>query len=199
MQIERHDNGNIEVSISFVVMSYLALFGAFCCVIGIGYFWLFDGLHIFSIQIIGLVLAGVILGIAGVIIYESSNFMFDNEKSELRWQKRKYFRSKKGVIPFYDIQEIKIDRADADTKEMLIQILTSKDTLNLSDSYMISTDYDVEELVGDVKSITGLGIDVSPKNRAKILLELGQTKGALDIIREELDMSMEDAKDYLGI
>lgn len=43
---------------------------------------------------------------------------------------------------------------------MLIQILTSKDVLNLSDSYMISTDYNVEELVGDVKSITGLGIDV---------------------------------------
>lgn len=125
--------------------------------------------------------------------------MFDNEKSELRWQKRKYFRAKKGVIPFYDIQEIKIDRADEDTKEMLIQILTSKDVLNLSDSYMISTDYNVEELVGDVKSITGLGIDVSPKNRAKILLELGQTKGALDIIREEMDMSMEEAKDYLGI
>lgn len=82
---------------------------------------------------------------------------------------------------------------------MLIQILTSKDVLNLSDSYMISTDYNVEELVGDVKSITGLGIDVSPKNRAKILLELGQTKGALDIIREEMDMSMEEAKDYLGI
>lgn len=72
MQIERHDNGNIEVSISFVVMSYLALFGAFCCLLGIGYFWLFEGLNIFSIQIIGLVLAGVILGIAGVIIYESS-------------------------------------------------------------------------------------------------------------------------------
>jgi hypothetical protein len=64
---------------------------------------------------------------------------------------------------------------------------------------MISTNYDVEELVGDVKSITGLGIDVSPKNRANILLELGQTKGALDIIREEMDMSLKEAKEYLGI
>ena len=64
---------------------------------------------------------------------------------------------------------------------------------------MISTNYDVEELVGDVKSITGLGIDVSPKNRANILLDLGQTKSALDIIREEMDMSLEEAKDYLGI
>lgn len=100
MQIERHDNGNIEVSISFVVMSYLALFGAFCCLLGIGYFWLFEGLNIFSIQIIGLVLAGVILGIAGVIIYESSIFMFDNEKSELRWQKRKYFRAKRVLFHF---------------------------------------------------------------------------------------------------
>ena len=37
------------------------------------------------------------------------------------------------------------------------------------------------------------------KYRAKILLELGQTKGALDVIREEMDMSMSDTKNYLGI
>jgi len=199
MQIERHDNGNIEVNISFVVMSYLAFFGAFCSLIGIGYFWIIEGLYLFSIQIIGLVLAGVILGIAGIIIFESSKFVFDNETSELHWNKRKYFRSQKGTIPFYDIQEIKIERDKSNDKEMLIKILTTKDELSLSDSYMISTDYNVEELVGDVKSITGLGIDVSPKNRAQILLELGQKKGALDIIREEMDMSLEDAKDYLGI
>lgn len=199
MHIERHENGNIEVNISFVVMSYLALFSAFCCLVGIAYFWIFEELHIFSIQIIGLVLAGVILGIAGVIIYESSSFVFDSEKGELHWTKKKYFRSKKGIIPFHDIQEIKIDRPEKDSKEMLINILTSKKTISLSDSYMISTNYDVEELVGDVKSITGLGIDVSPKNRANILLDLGQTKSALDIIREEMDMSLEEAKDYLGI
>lgn len=199
MQIERHDNGNIEVEISFVMMSYLALFGAFCCLGGILYFAIIEGLHIFSIQIIGLVLAGVILGIAGIIIYESSRFIFDNEHGELRWQKRKYFKAKKGTIPFYDITEVKIERDLANEKEMLIKILTAKDELSLSDSYMISTDYNVEELVGDVKSITGLGIDVSPKNRAQILLDLGQTKGAIDIIREEMDMSLEDAKDYLGI
>jgi hypothetical protein len=64
---------------------------------------------------------------------------------------------------------------------------------------MLSSDYNVEELVGDVKSITGLGIDVSPKNRAQILLDLGQTKGAIDIIREEMEMSLEEAKDYLGL
>jgi hypothetical protein len=199
MHIEKHDNGNIEVNISFVVMSYLALFSAFCCLVGITYFWVYEELHIFSIQIIGLVLAGVTLSIAGIIIYESSSFVFDSEKGEFRWKKRKYFRSKKGTIPFHDIKEIKIDRAEKDSKEMLIKILTSKKIISLSDSYMISTNYDVEELVGDVKSITGLGIDVSPKNRANILLDLGQTKSALDIIREEMDMSLEEAKDYLGI
>ncbi len=199
MQIERHDNGNIEVNISFVVMSYLALIGAVCCALGIGYFWIFEGLHIFSIQIIGLVLAGVVLGIAGVIIYESSNFVFDNQKSELHWYKKKYFRTKKGVIPFHDIEEIKIEKALEDSKEMLVKIMTVKDELSLSDSYSISTNYEVEELVGEVKSITGLSLDVSPKNRAKILLDLGQEKGAIDIIREEMDMSLEEAKDYLGI
>lgn len=199
MQIERHENGNIEVNISFVVMSYLALFGAFCCLIGIGYFWIIEGLDLFSIQIIGLVLAGVILAIAGIIIYESSRFVFDNDSGELRWQKRKYFRANKGTIPFYDITEVKIERDLENDKEMLIKILTNREELSLSDSYMISTDYNVEELVGDVKTLTGLGIDVSPKNRAQILLDLGQTKGALDIIREEMDMSLEDAKDYLGI
>ena len=199
MHIEKHDNGNIEVNISFVVMSYLALFSAFCCLVGITYFWVYEELHIFSIQIIGLALAGVTLSIAGIIIYESSSFVFDSEKGEFRWKKRKYFRSKKGTIPFHDIKEIKIDRAEKDSKEMLIKILTSKKIISLSDSYMISTNYDVEELVGDVKSITGLGIDVSPKNRANILLDLGQTKSALDIIREEMDMSLEEAKDYLGI
>ena len=199
MHIERHENGNIEVNISFVVMSYLALFSAFCCLIGITYFWVFEELHIFSIQIIGLVLAGVTLGIAGVIIYESSSFVFDSEKGELHWTKKKYFRSKKGIIPFHDIQEIKIDRPEKDSKEMLINILTSKKTISLSDSYMISTNYDVEELVGDVKSITGLGIDVSRKNRENILLDLGQTKSALYIIREAMEMSLEEAKNYLGI
>jgi divalent metal cation (Fe/Co/Zn/Cd) transporter len=199
MQIERHENGNIEVNISFVVMSYLALFGAFCCLIGIGYFWIIEGLNIFSIQIIGLVLAGVILGIAGVIIYESSNFVFDNENEQLVWQKRKYFRAKKGIIPFHDIKEVKVEKALEDSKDMLIKILTVKDELSLSDSYMISEDYNIEELVSEVKSVTGLSLDVSPKNRAKILLDLGETKGAIDIIREEMDMSMEEAKDYLGI
>lgn len=199
MKIERHENGNIEVNISFVLMSYFALFGALCCLIGIGYFSLIEGLHIFSIQIIGLVLAGVVLGIAGIIIYESSRFIFDNEKSELRWQKRKYFRANKGAIPFYDIKEVKIERDLKNEQEMLIKIFTVKDEISMSDSYMISTDYNVEELVGDVKSITGLGIDVSPKNRAKILLDLGQTKGAIDIIREEMDMSMADARKYLGL
>lgn len=199
MHIERHENGNIEVHISFVLMSYLALFSAFCCLVGIAYFWIFEELNIFSIQIIGLVLAGIILGLAGVIIYESSSFVFDSEKGELEWKKRKYFYSTKGIIPFHDIQEIKIDRADNDSKEMFINILTSKEIISLSDSYMISTNYDVEKLVRDIKSITGLGIDVSPKNRAHILLELGQTKNALDIIREEMDMSLEEAKDYLGI
>ncbi|MCR9132988.1 MAG: hypothetical protein NXI08_10450 [bacterium] len=199
MNIERHENGNIEVEISFTLMSYLALFGAICCFGGILYFWVIEGLNIFSIQIIGLVLAGVVLGIAGIIIYESSHFVFDNEKSELRWHKRKYFRAKKGTIPFYDIEEVKIDRSDENMKEMLVKILTKKGELSLSDSYMLSSDYNVEELVGDVKSITGLGIDVSPKNRAQILLDLGQTKGAIDIIREEMEMSLEEAKDYLGL
>ena len=134
-----------------------------------------------------------------IIIYESSSFVFDSEKGELRWKKRNYFRSKKETIPFHDIKEIKIDRAEKDSKEKLIKILTSKKIINLSDSYMLSTNYDVEELVGDVKSITGLGIDVSPNNRANILLELGQTEGALDIIRKEMDMSLKEAKDYLGI
>lgn len=49
MHIEKHDNGNIEVNVSFVVMSYLALFSAFCCLVGITYFWVYEGLHIFSI------------------------------------------------------------------------------------------------------------------------------------------------------
>lgn len=80
MNIERHENGNIEVEISFTLMSYLALFGAICCFGGILYFWVIEGLNIFSIQIIGLVLAGVVLGISGIIIYESSHFVFDNEK-----------------------------------------------------------------------------------------------------------------------
>ena len=82
---------------------------------------------------------------------------------------------------------------------MLIKILKSKKIISLSDSCTISTNYDLEKLVGDVKSITGLGIDVSPKNRANILLELDQTKGALDIIREEKDMSLKETKEYLGI
>ncbi|MBO6794021.1 MAG: hypothetical protein JJ895_08925 [Balneolaceae bacterium] len=199
MNIERYENGNIEVDISFTWMSYLALFGTFCCFFGIVYFWAIVGLHIFSLQIIGLVIAGVVLGVAGIIIYESSSFLFDNENGELRWQKRKYFRAKKGTVPFYDIEEVKIERADENTKEMLVKILTKKGELSLSDSYMLSSDYNVEELAGEVKSITGLGIDVSPKNRAQILLELGQTKGAIDIIREEMEMSIEEAKDYLGL
>ncbi len=199
MNIERHENGNIEVDISFTWMSYLALFGTFCCFCGIVYFWAIEGLHIFSLQIIGLVIAGVVLGVAGIIIYESSSFLFDNEKGELRWQKRKYFRAKKGTIPFFEIEEVKIERADENMKEMLVKIITKKEELSLSDSYMLSSDYNMEELVGDVKSITGLGIDVSPKNRAQILLELGQTKGAIDIIREEMEMSMEEAKEYLGL
>lgn len=144
-------------------------------------------------------MAGVVLGISGIIIYESSHFVFDNEKSELRWHKRKYFRAKKGTIPFYDIEEVKIDRSDENMKEMLVKILTKQGMISLSDSYMLSSDYNVEELVGEVKSITGLGIDVSPKNRAQILLDLGQTKGAIDIIREEMEMSLEEAKDYLGL
>lgn len=78
---------------------------------------------------------------------------------------------------------------------MLIKILTSKKIISLPDTYLISTNYDVE----DVKSITGLGFDVGPKNSANILLDLGQTKSALDIIREEMDMSLSEAKDYLGI
>ena len=89
--------------------------------------------------------------------------------------------------------------ANNNKKEVLIQIVTSNKVINLSDSYTVNKDYKMEELIGDVKSLTGLGIDVSPKNRAKILLELGQTKGALDVIREEMDMSMSDAKNYLGI
>ena len=82
---------------------------------------------------------------------------------------------------------------------MRINILTPKKVISMSDSYTISTNYNIEELVGEVKSITGLSIDVSAKNRANILLDLGQTKSALDIIREEMDMSLEEAKDYLGI
>ncbi len=199
MHIERYDNGNIEINFSFFILSYLALISALCCLIGIGYFWVYKDLNIFSMQIIGLVLAALVLSISGTIIYESSNFIFNKEKSELHWKKKKYFLTKRGIIPFHDIQEIKIDRADNNAKEMRIYILTPKKVISMSDSHTISTNYDIEELVGEVKSITGLSIDVSAKSRANILLELGQTKGALDIIREEMNMSLEEAKDYLGI
>lgn len=199
MKIDRKENGNIEIQFSFTVMSYLALFAAVCCGLGIAYLTLFEGAHIFSIKIIGLVAAGVILGVAGITIYESSKFVFDQEKGELIWQKKKYFRTHKGAVPFYDITGVNIHRDDDKTNEMLVEILTKKETISLTESYMISNDYDVEELVGDLKSITGLGIDVSPKNRAMILLDLGQTKGALNIIREEMDMSLEDARKYLGL
>lgn len=199
MKIERHENGKIEVTNSAVILSYIALIGALSCMFGVGYSILYKGLNLFSLEIVGLVLAQVILGISSTILYERSNFVFDSDEEELRWSKKKYFYSKKGTIPFYDIQEIKMDRANNNKKEVLIQIVTSNKVINLSDSYTVNKDYKMEELIGDVKSLTGLGIDVSPKNRAKILLELGQTKGALDVIREEMDMSMSDAKNYLGI
>lgn len=199
MKIERHENGNIEVANSAVVLSYISLIGALSCMFGVGYSILYKGLDLFSLEIVGLVLGWVILGISSTILYEHSIFLFDRDEGELRWNKKKFFYTQKGSIPFFDIQEIKMEKADNNTKEVLIKILTSKNIIHLSDSYTVNKDYEMEELIGDVKSLTGLGIDVSPKNRAQILLELGQTKGALDVIREEMNMSMNDAKNYLGI
>lgn len=199
MQIDRKPDGTIEVSISYVLMSYLALGGATCCALGIGYLYFVESQPLFGIKILGLVLAGVILGIVGIIIYEKSRFVFDHEKSTLYWQKGKYFRTKKGTIPFHDITSVKLNRDLVENKGMIVEIITKTQNLSLTDSYMISTDYNVEELVGDLKTITGKGIDVSPRSRASILLDLGQEKAALDIIRHELDMDMDDARRYLGL
>ena len=199
MQIERKENGNIEVDFSFTHLAYLALVGAVCCAIGIVYLHFFEGLSFLNIKILGLILAGVILGIVGIIIFESSHFVFDHQRGMLFYQKRKYFRTKKGTIPFYDITEVKLNKDDIANKGMIVEILTQKQRLSLTDSYVISEDYNVEELVGDIKSITGLGIDISPKNRAKVLIDLGQTKAAIDIIREEMEMSTADARIYLGL
>jgi membrane protein YdbS with pleckstrin-like domain len=199
MKIERKPNGNIEVVFSYTVMSYMALAAALVCAIGVAYFYLIEDLHIFNLKILGLVLAGVILGIVGIIIYERSKFVFDHNKGTLYWQKGKYFRTKKGEVPFYDITGVRLNRDEIDKKGVIVEILTKQRNISLTDSYVISEDYNVEELVGDLKSITGTGIDVSPKNRALILLDLGQEKSAVDIIREEMDMSMADARRYLGL
>ena len=199
MQIERKDNGNIEVDFSFTHLAYLALSGAVACIIGIAYLHLFEGESFVSIKVLGLILAGVLLGIMGIIIYESSHFVFDNQRGMLIYQKRKYFKTTKGSIPFYDITEIKLNKDEIGQKGMIVEIMTKKQRLSLTDSYVISENYNVEELVGDIKAVTGLGIDLSPKSRAQVLLDLGQTKAAIDIIREEMEMSMEDARLYLGL
>ncbi len=201
MKIDRKDNGDIEVNFSSTAMSYLALVGTIGCIAGMVYFFVMEGSHIFSFQIIGLVTAGVFLGIASIILYEKSHFEFKQEPSELVWEKTRYFRSKRGVIPFHDIKSVKISKDDEskDFKNMKVEIETTRMRLSMTESYIESVDFNVEELVGDLKSMTGLGIDVSPKNRAQILLELGQTQAAIDIIRQEMDMSMEDARVYLGV
>lgn len=199
MQIERKENGTIEVDFSFTHLAYLAIFGAFACLAGIIFLHFIEGLRFFDIKVLGLILAGVVLGIVGIIIFESSHFVFDHQRGMLFWQKRKYFRTQKGSIPFYDITEVKLNRDDIGNKGMIVEILTKKMRLSMTDSYVISEDYNVEELVGDLKSITGLGIDISPKSRAIVLLDLGQKKAAIDVIREEMEMSAEDAKVYLGI
>ena len=199
MQIDRKEDGTIEVAFSYTHMAYLAIFGALACLIGILYLHFFDGLGFLDIKILGLILAGIILGIVGIIIFESSHFVFDQQRGMLFWQKRKYFRTKKGTIPFYDITEVKLNKDDVSQNGMIVEILTKKQRLSLTDSYVISEDYNVEELVDDLKTITGLGIDISAKSRAQVLLDLGQTKAALNIIRNEMEMSMEDARTYLGL
>ncbi len=81
MRIEKQNNGNIEVHISYVLMSYLALFGTFTCIFGILYFIYIENQAIFSYPIIGLVVPAVILGISGIVLFEKSSFIFDASKA----------------------------------------------------------------------------------------------------------------------
>lgn len=199
MHINRTKDGSIEISFSYTLMSYIAMFGALGCAMGVGYLFIAENEPLFSIRVLGLVIAGVVLGIASIILFEKSHFMFNRQTGLLLWEKKKYLRITKGELPFYEIKDIKLYNDDFNKNGFIIEIFSKQKRLRLIDSYLINTDQDLEKLVNDLKELIGLGIDVSPKSRARALLDLGQEKNAIELIRNELHMSIADARKYLGI
>ncbi len=142
---------------------------------------------------IGLVLAGCLVAFFGI-----ERAIFDCDRREIRWSKRKLFRHRSGRLSFDEVAAVTLETLSSSESvpAARVVLLTETGKLALTDHYSGSPLL-WRPILERIEAILDLGSEGSLEESLRSLMAQGRKIDAIRLLRSERSLSLEEAKAHI--
>lgn len=201
MKIERHIDGSTEVIADGRGLSRFLLGG----------FLLFSSLAVYHFmvgaanneQLTGSICAAVLFLVVYLVAYESSRFVFKQNRRVIEWRRRTLFSRQSGQVPFDAVAsvvaEATVDQSPTSGRGISRRLVlhTATGAIPFTRAYVGDPDGELLRIAAQLNALFGRDAAAEILTRIRELVAAGRETEAVRLIRAERGISLKEAREEL--